>query len=52
VRILTGLDQAMETEDVSDALAVAICHATFVARSGIAKSGMAATPRTVAGGLR
>ena len=30
VRILTGLDQEMETEDVSDALAVAICHATFL----------------------
>ena len=28
VRTLTGLDQEMETEDVSDALAVAICHAT------------------------
>jgi crossover junction endodeoxyribonuclease RuvC len=33
VRTLTGLDQEMETEDVSDALAVAICHATFVAAS-------------------
>ncbi len=30
VRILTGLDEAMATEDVSDALAVAICHATFL----------------------
>lgn len=30
VRILTGLEQEMETEDVSDALAVAICHATVV----------------------
>ena len=30
VRTLTGLDQEMETEDVSDALAVAICHATQV----------------------
>lgn len=30
VRMLTGLDQEMETEDVSDALAVAICHATLV----------------------
>jgi crossover junction endodeoxyribonuclease RuvC len=29
VRTLTGLDQEMETEDVSDALAVAICHATL-----------------------
>lgn len=28
VRILTGLEQEMETEDVSDAIAVAICHAT------------------------
>lgn len=28
VRTLTGLDQEMETEDVSDAIAVAICHAT------------------------
>ncbi|HEX5430673.1 MAG TPA: crossover junction endodeoxyribonuclease RuvC [Bryobacteraceae bacterium] len=27
VRTLTGLEQEMETEDVSDALAVAICHA-------------------------
>ena len=31
VRVLTGLEQEMETEDVSDALAVAICHATQVA---------------------
>jgi crossover junction endodeoxyribonuclease RuvC len=30
VRILTGMEQEMETEDVSDALAVAICHATFL----------------------
>jgi crossover junction endodeoxyribonuclease RuvC len=28
VRTLTGFDQEWETEDVSDALAVAICHAT------------------------
>ncbi|HLH44651.1 MAG TPA: crossover junction endodeoxyribonuclease RuvC [Bryobacteraceae bacterium] len=28
VRTLTGFDCAWETEDVSDALAVAICHAT------------------------
>jgi crossover junction endodeoxyribonuclease RuvC len=28
VRILTGLESEMETEDVSDAIAVAICHAT------------------------
>ena len=29
VRMLTGFEQAFETEDVSDALAVAICHATL-----------------------
>jgi crossover junction endodeoxyribonuclease RuvC len=29
VRTLTGFDQEFETEDVSDALAVAICHATL-----------------------
>ena len=28
VRLLTGLSEEMATEDVSDALAVAICHAT------------------------
>ena len=28
VRVLTGLDEEVATEDVSDALAVAICHAT------------------------
>jgi crossover junction endodeoxyribonuclease RuvC len=28
VRTLTGLDEALATQDVSDALAVAICHAT------------------------
>jgi crossover junction endodeoxyribonuclease RuvC len=28
VRMLTGIDEELETEDVSDALAVAICHAT------------------------
>lgn len=28
VRTLTGFDRELETEDVSDALAVAICHAT------------------------
>ncbi len=27
VRVLTGLEDKLETEDVSDALAVAICHA-------------------------
>jgi crossover junction endodeoxyribonuclease RuvC len=42
VRMLTGLEQEMETEDVSDALAVAICHATFVITSA----------RRVAGGLQ
>ena len=34
VRTLTGLDEKMETEDVSDALAVAICHATLVRSAG------------------
>jgi crossover junction endodeoxyribonuclease RuvC len=29
VRTLTGFDRELETEDVSDALAVAICHATL-----------------------
>jgi crossover junction endodeoxyribonuclease RuvC len=42
VRILTGLEQEMESEDVSDALAVAICHAVFVTASA----------SRVAGGLR
>ncbi len=42
VRILTGLEQEMETEDVSDALAVAICHATLVGSPA----------RRVAGGAR
>jgi crossover junction endodeoxyribonuclease RuvC len=32
VRTLTGIREAMETEDASDALAVAICHATSRAR--------------------
>src|SRR5579872_4533659 len=32
VRTLTGVTGAMETEDVSDALAVAICHATVCSR--------------------
>ena len=29
VRTLTGLAEEIETDDVSDALAVAICHATY-----------------------
>ena len=32
VRSLTGLKQAIESEDAADALAVAICHATNAAR--------------------
>jgi crossover junction endodeoxyribonuclease RuvC len=32
VRTLTGLQGVLETEDVSDALAVAICHATTCGR--------------------
>lgn len=32
VRVLTGLDQELESEDVSDALAVAICHATLTSQ--------------------
>jgi crossover junction endodeoxyribonuclease RuvC len=47
VRILTGLEQEMETEDVSDALAVAICHATFMATSRVPTSA-----RRVAGASR
>jgi crossover junction endodeoxyribonuclease RuvC len=39
VRILTGLDQEMETEDVSDAIAVAICHATSQSRLGRHRQG-------------
>jgi crossover junction endodeoxyribonuclease RuvC len=46
VRILTGLEQEMETEDVSDALAVAICHATSTASS------TRCTALKLAGGLR
>ena len=42
VRILTGLSEDMESEDVSDALAVAICHATV----------SATVARRVAGGVR
>jgi len=45
VRTLTGLDQVMETEDVSDALAVAICHATLL------KSPLKTPVRRAAGGL-
>jgi crossover junction endodeoxyribonuclease RuvC len=33
VRMLTGLDQELESEDVSDALAVAICHATMCSQN-------------------
>ena|SRR5579871_2380240 len=33
VRTLTGLQGVIETEDASDALAVAICHATTCART-------------------
>jgi crossover junction endodeoxyribonuclease RuvC len=29
VRVLTGLDEEIASDDVSDALAVAICHATY-----------------------
>jgi crossover junction endodeoxyribonuclease RuvC len=48
VRILTGLEQEMATQDVSDALAVAICHATFVGSS----SRVGSPVRRVAGGIR
>jgi crossover junction endodeoxyribonuclease RuvC len=47
VRILTGLSEDMESEDVSDALAVAICHATCCL-----KAVTAPTARRVAGGIR
>jgi Holliday junction resolvasome RuvABC endonuclease subunit len=47
VRILTGLSEDMESEDVSDALAVAICHATCTFRTP-----SAAAARRVAGGVR
>jgi len=41
VRVLTGLEQEMETEDVSDAIAVAICHATCLgASAGKAAGGL------------
>ncbi len=39
VRVLTGLQQEMETEDVSDAIAVAICHATSLKSSTRAAAG-------------
>lgn len=47
IRILTGLTGDMESEDVSDALAVAICHATCVTRTPSATA-----VRKVAGGFR
>jgi crossover junction endodeoxyribonuclease RuvC len=40
VRTLTGLGEAIESEDAADALAVAICHATCQA-SGIRAAGAA-----------
>jgi crossover junction endodeoxyribonuclease RuvC len=40
VRTLTGLGEAIESEDAADALAVAICHATCQA-AGIAAAGVA-----------
>jgi Holliday junction resolvasome RuvABC endonuclease subunit len=40
VRTLTGLQGVIETEDASDALAVAICHATTSrAMSNIVRAG-------------
>ena len=47
VRVLTGLEQEMETEDVSDAIAVAICHATCLGSSSTGSFG-----RKAAGGLQ
>lgn len=47
VRVLTGLEQEMETEDVSDAIAVAICHATCLGSSSAGSFG-----RKAAGGLQ
>ena len=41
VRTLTGLGEAIESEDAADALAVAICHATCQA-AGIRAAGMRA----------
>jgi crossover junction endodeoxyribonuclease RuvC len=53
VRLLTGLQQDMESEDVSDALAVAICHATCCSRAAHSNTAPAATAaRRVAGGVR
>jgi crossover junction endodeoxyribonuclease RuvC len=40
VRTLTGLGEAIESEDAADALAVAICHATCQA-AGIRAAGVA-----------
>jgi crossover junction endodeoxyribonuclease RuvC len=40
VRTLTGFDQELETEDVSDALAVAICHATSYRAPGKRAAGV------------
>ena len=41
VRTLTGLGEAIESEDAADALAVAICHATTLGRSGMDQTGTA-----------
>jgi len=38
VRTLTGLQGVFETEDASDALAVAICHATTTCRTALRAS--------------
>jgi crossover junction endodeoxyribonuclease RuvC len=38
VRTLTGLQGVIETEDASDALAVAICHATTTCRTALQAS--------------
>jgi crossover junction endodeoxyribonuclease RuvC len=45
VRTLTGLADAIESEDAADALAVAICHATCLAKSSLDKPG-ADAPRS------
>lgn len=37
VRSLTGLGEAIESEDAADALAVAICHATHTQVLGVAR---------------
>jgi len=39
VRTLTGLQGVIETEDASDALAVAICHATTCSRAAAVRVG-------------